>query len=1426
MWITRRYRDKLPAHGPAVLARSRRRWWQIALRCAAILALLAAAGYVTLPWWVPAQYLRRRLETGLSSRLGVAVTMEGLSLDWSRGVEVTGLAVASPDRENPQPMLRVERIRAELAPLKFLLYRRVGWLEVLKPQLSLRLDGSGTINPLLTGQPAVLEFQRISLSQGRIELSIPQRDKPLALRVAGLEFLNSSPAGQGGLTMVAAMEQKGGESPVTVRLATTSGREVVALATLNFSNLDLGELNLEKLLGLPLRRLAGVCSGSLDARVNRRGMVEELSLNLAAAGLDAQPREGPDLPVVEKAELGVTASFDPFAGLVNVRDLRLRMPGAELAGAAEITVDLYEGRLETLRSLDIRGKLEPASLTALLAGRRAWMPLEVEGPLDVRLASRCDDVRIGLEMQVQSTAATLRRSGQLLKPAGTRMELDVLGAMDRRSWDFAAEQAGLTLGDNYFSGKGTIQDIRRMVEGQPSAGTVEAFRAVLGNLARLEGSGSWQIRELESLRGFCPGLAGVDLRGGLNGKWVIRRQDGPGIQISVDVPAETHLAAGKLAKPDGTGVNLSVSASIEPQNAVFSGLAANLAVGKGRCVIDSGVIGFPQGSDEPQFSGRLELENTESLLDALPGRTLPVEISGNAGGDFKVAWGDKPVASLQADMTSLAVRCRDVFFKPAGKRANLAVDFHPEQDTQRTVVDFTADLDAGLLAGRLEQGDSNGETWRMKTRAEAMNASLVLGLSPWLQRRVHPARLDGLVAMTVEATFGQKQWAGTLSLDATGVDYASSGPVMRAKPAAVPLKLDLRANSIAQSGQTTVSLEDCTLDLAESRAKLSGQAILPGEGTPGMMSLVDEGAGFQCDLDTTLAVGEPLLAMVPELSGPATRHGITGQLAIHVAADGNKDTISVQSRIDAGNLAFTAVAPALQAATQPADWVAMAKPAGLPAEFTLDATVAGDLSRLDLGSLEARIGALEARGEGVIKLDVGSGRLPRDILASQGRLTLGAKQAGELGNLLPWLKPYQLSGSVFVDASWDGLSPRVGMARLRFDQFKGRYREKDVQVHGQLTLEDLNRGGDGDLRIGRISTDGLEFRAATSHGWLLADLANLPDNPTGRFDLLAEYIDDKELADWLAPAQAGVSSPATAQQRSRALQKANDLLVWLRPHLLASKLQGRVTVDRYKTFDPSVDQYYQANFVSLEASLERGLLTARTFASVNGGSLVGTHRIDLAEESPQVVSSSQTRDVIASESIQPQLAKFFPGNTVYGIFNRTEDSRSPLNELLARLIDPRYPVYPVGEAKTLTLDGLLKGNAMPDFVARAFPGLNLTQYRYKKMTGFARLRPDGTTVNDMVFSGQTYDIYIEGTTDRDNIGRYEIGLILLGTPQSAEWNHAYRLGRVPLLNFKARIEGGQMHDEKVTFVYPNESLFAIFLKNNLFYRVWLEARKP
>jgi hypothetical protein len=159
------------------------------------------------------------------------------------------------------------------------------------------------------------------------------------------------------------------------------------------------------------------------------------------------------------------------------------------------------------------------------------------------------------------------------------------------------------------------------------------------------------------------------------------------------------------------------------------------------------------------------------------------------------------------------------------------------------------------------------------------------------------------------------------------------------------------------------------------------------------------------------------------------------------------------------------------------------------------------------------------------------------------------------------------------------------------------------------------------------------------------------------------------------------------------------------------------------------------------------------------------------------------------------------------------------------VLDGRYRPLMVGEATTITTEGVLVGRSAPKFMTRIFPGLNLTRYRYSKMTGFAEYREDGVAVNDMIFDGKLYDMYIHGTTDRGNIGRYTVGLVLLGSRASPQWHHAWRQGRLPILKVKARIEGGKMHDEEISYPWPNETLGEIFIRNNIVYRAWLNSGK-
>jgi len=166
-----------------------------------------------------------------------------------------------------------------------------------------------------------------------------------------------------------------------------------------------------------------------------------------------------------------------------------------------------------------------------------------------------------------------------------------------------------------------------------------------------------------------------------------------------------------------------------------------------------------------------------------------------------------------------------------------------------------------------------------------------------------------------------------------------------------------------------------------------------------------------------------------------------------------------------------------------------------------------------------------------------------------------------------------------------------------------------------------------------------------------------------------------------------------------------------------------------------------------------------------------------------------------------------------------------LAAFIANSLDWRYPLLPTGQAKTVAIEGVTEGQAAPKFIARMFPGLNTARYEYEKMTAFAEYGADGVVTNDMVFEGRDYDMYMDGTTDADNVGAYEIGVILLSEPQTPEWNHTYRQGRLPILKFEGRVERGKLYDVTVNYPWPTESLYVIFMKNNYLYRVWLEQKR-
>ena len=250
-----------------------------------ILAIL----YATLPWWLPKRYLAGRIAAELASQLGLPVKIDRLDLSWRDGVSIDGLRIACGGEFGGGDMVVVGSLRCEFSPIGLWLHGRVEWAEVSDAQLRVVINEDGQLNL------AVLERlelgcppEHLMIRRGRVTIQLPRHDRLLHLDVADLQFRSGGLQSVGRITMSAVLKQSGRRAPVTL-LASAGGssRPVAATCSFRFADVDIAQLNLPLLLGLPLEQLNGRGSGRLDCRVSESGVVDEFSFVLAVDDLDA-----------------------------------------------------------------------------------------------------------------------------------------------------------------------------------------------------------------------------------------------------------------------------------------------------------------------------------------------------------------------------------------------------------------------------------------------------------------------------------------------------------------------------------------------------------------------------------------------------------------------------------------------------------------------------------------------------------------------------------------------------------------------------------------------------------------------------------------------------------------------------------------------------------------------------------------------------------------------------------------------------------------------------------------------------------------------------------------------------------------------------------------------------------------------------------
>ena len=760
---------------------------------------------------------------------------------------------------------------------------------------------------------------------------------------------------------------------------------------------------------------------------------------------------------------------------------------------------------------------------------------------------------------------------------------------------------------------------------------------------------------------------------------------------------------------------------------------------------------------------------------------------------------------------------------------------------------------------------ADGNTVALSVDARVKDASRIDRYCPALAELLAGRALGGTMHLVADARFDGTNLALQATCDASDLSLASppGAPVRRNKPSGTPLRIRLEADGSATGGDLHAAIRRLDVDYAASRASLSGWAIWPNSPPwPPAGGKPDGQADrkrdwkdlansflpklFDLDANAAIVLDGPLRELAPELDSLLTRYGLTGRCRLDLSADGDANAMRMTASLDAAGLNVECIVPAPPGGSDPGSLAAklvaigpMRKRTGSPALAAMDLSCPRDLSKLRVHNLLARTAQVQLLAGGTITAPADAnwpaGTRPKvDLHAS-----LSTPRAETLQQLLPVLRSYGLSGGVLLDVSSADLAAgRIDRAILHLDNLQARVEGKDVFANGDCILDGVGvpaapTTAPAELPrprwlpdIARLRFQGLEFRVGKSHGWVVADISNFPAAAKGSAHMLAERLDAQELSAWIEDPNAPKSDPArpwklTVAQHRAVAADTRRLASLMATYLAKAELAVKVSADSFRTYDKSVMLPYEVQHVELSAAVNKGLFNLSYTAGLNGGLLHDTAAGNLADANSAVQCQTVLEGVLAEDNIKPQLAKFFPTNTILGTFSKREKSAAPLIDLLGMSLDARWPIIRVGENKTVAVEGFTQGRAAPEFVTRIFPGLNLAKYNYSKMTAFAELRPDGTVYNDMVYDGKVYDLFMEGTTDINGLGKYEIGLILLGTPQSAQWNHTYRQGRIPLLNFQARIEGGKMHDVQVSYLWPNETLFTIFLKNNIFYRIWL-----
>ncbi|MBN1941777.1 MAG: hypothetical protein JW849_00625, partial [Phycisphaerae bacterium] len=949
--------------------------------------------------------------------------------------------------------------------------------------------------------------------------------------------------------------------------------------------------------------------------------------------------------------------------------------------------------------------------------------------------------------------------------------------------------------------------------------------ALLKALRGVRLNGALELKEPQAL--ISPVLRTpetLEISGAWSGPWSFLPGENPKFTLGLRGGPEAVLRiADAFAKPAGRELSLELSGVIDPDTRSIAHVLLDVLSGQGRVSLEETTIRLPEKDQPLRAEGELEAERIEAFGDWASGdwRKHP-PISGDVKGAFGGVWeasAGKAEVHVEADLAALAVSAGEVFTKPAGQRADLNIHARHRFRENAGAATLAVDLEGGTF-----QVDSEYDKGVVSASvlADIQYLSWLHASSPLLHRALDGGRLAGTLRAEGSARWDGRSLLYTAKANSEKLDcrIGEKSPLvnLRGKRVALAIQGSMKDESpeirLWNVEKTSLAVDESSIAICDLKTRWRREEPRAAGGKTRPWDACRE---LSARVQIVGDAGDLLGEVFPKWASWAGQHKLVGKIHTDGTLQMDRKSLSAALRVDAGDLGVQNVE-------------GFAKPQGQPAVAHLDVTTPRDFSAPQLRRLAIKTHAVQLDAQVRGKARLSDAGLPIGIEPTEAQIRAELKNAAELASFWPAMKEHNLTGRAKVALDWTAGPDKLGTISeftLKADDLRGTYRGKSCRLDGDVYVKALRLADDKTLHVERAVTENLEFAAGDNHGWLLADVQLAPGAPKGTFHLLLESLDEKDLADWLAEpeaASAPASAPADRTDADLALQRRSEqLLGRLREWFHDADLTGRVSAARWRTYDANVKQSYPTRELEASLRVKDNTVHAHYDASLYGGRVSGRMDTNLTVPKPVVTGHAEQVDVKATKTIQPQISRQFPGNTVSGRISQTKDVHFPLRDLLCSVLDNQYRLCPEGTGRLIATDGLLVGKAAPDFVTKIFPGLNLTKYPYRTMTTFMKLLPDGTAENETFLFG-AYDLYMEGVTKRDYTIQYTIGLVLMGGAFPPEALRDWKQGRIPILKMKGRIEDGTLMDDEVSYPLPNETLFEIFLKNNLVYRAWVNLQ--